>query len=64
MKKKWIKRYCKLCEKESRFILTVSPKGYFVCDECHFRTDFGREILIRDQFGHHFEENPNFKEPK
>jgi len=53
---KYTKAYCKVCEKETDFVASVSPKGDWVCTGCHFKTDFRNTKLVQDQFGYHFKE--------
>ena len=60
MAQKYIKKYCPVCNEEFKFVSTESPKGYWVCTECQFRTSFGRVKVIKTLFGWIFvEENKN-----
>ena len=49
------KKYCQICRKEQQFAESESPKGYFICGNCGFRTSFGKMKLIENKFGYNFE---------
>ncbi len=31
--------YCKICERNTIFVETLNPRGFWVCTECPYRTD-------------------------
>lgn len=47
---------CPMCKKSSEFIHTESPKGFYICGNCGFRTSFGKLKMIIDEYGYRFEE--------
>ena len=55
-KRKYEKRFCKMCGKESVFVSTESPEGYWVCTACGFRTSFGKYKMVINRFGIYFED--------
>jgi predicted amidophosphoribosyltransferase len=46
---------CPYCKQEVEFMNVGSQKESFICLSCGLKTSFGKEKLVKTQFGYHFE---------